>query len=52
MSADEIERIFRIESRRALATPIRLLSDFDRCMGDGEIRIVQVNTPGFDDSRL
>ena len=41
--------VIRVDSREEAidwATRLR------RCMGDGEIRIAQVMTPGFDDSKL
>lgn len=41
--------VIRVDSKQEAidwATRLR------RCMGDGEIRIAQVLTPGFDDSRL
>ncbi len=41
--------VIRVDSKQEA---IEWATRLRRCMGDGEIRIAQVLTPGFDDSRL
>ena len=41
--------VIRVDSKQEA---IEWATKLRRCMGDGEIRIAQVMTPGFDDSRL
>jgi hypothetical protein len=41
--------VIRVDSRQEA---VDWATELRRCMSDGEIRIAQVMTPGFDDSRL